>query len=169
MASTENLSNAVSGNYDNEFLCSLQSLLGISDVGHVTPPKTLHLPSIVDESFLNSLPNVVIHNLLNNESINYLMMNHTSIILSIFDVLLIIMLCLTNASEYAEHYSPNFDLIFKYGDDLRQDMLALQFIHMIDMIWKANGLNLNALCRWIVKHNQEEARLKSAIEPFTQS
>jgi phosphatidylinositol kinase/protein kinase (PI-3 family) len=26
--------------------------------------------------------------------------------------------------------------------DLRQDMLALQFIQMIDIIWKADGLDL---------------------------
>jgi phosphatidylinositol-4,5-bisphosphate 3-kinase len=70
----------------------------------------------------------------------------------------------TNGSEYAEHYFPTFDLIFKNGDgtkkikvnlpimimnsflffclDLRQDMLALQFIQMMDILWKTDGLDL---------------------------
>uniref|UniRef100_A0A8D0C3R8 Phosphatidylinositol 4,5-bisphosphate 3-kinase catalytic subunit delta isoform n=1 Tax=Salvator merianae TaxID=96440 RepID=A0A8D0C3R8_SALMN len=36
----------------------------------------------------------------------------------------------------------NMGLIFKNGDDLRQDMLTLQMIHLMDILWKKEGLDL---------------------------
>uniref|UniRef100_A0ACB8EEY3 Phosphatidylinositol 4,5-bisphosphate 3-kinase catalytic subunit delta isoform n=1 Tax=Sphaerodactylus townsendi TaxID=933632 RepID=A0ACB8EEY3_9SAUR len=36
----------------------------------------------------------------------------------------------------------NVGIIFKNGDDLRQDMLTLQMIHLMDILWKIEGLDL---------------------------
>lgn len=35
--------------------------------------------------------------------------------------------------------------IFKIGDDLRQDILTLQLLHIMDRLWKENGLNLHLI------------------------
>ncbi|EPY26748.1 phosphatidylinositol-4,5-bisphosphate 3-kinase [Strigomonas culicis] len=36
-------------------------------------------------------------------------------------------------------------VIFKSGDDLRQDLLTLQLLELMDTIWKANGLDLHII------------------------
>ena len=39
-------------------------------------------------------------------------------------------------------YGDEINLIFKNGDDLRQDMLTLQMIRIMDRLWKNEGLDL---------------------------
>ncbi|XP_012891283.1 PREDICTED: phosphatidylinositol 4,5-bisphosphate 3-kinase catalytic subunit delta isoform-like isoform X1 [Dipodomys ordii] len=39
-------------------------------------------------------------------------------------------------------YAGNMGIIFKNGDDLRQDMLTLQMIQLMDILWKKEGLDL---------------------------
>ena len=44
--------------------------------------------------------------------------------------------------ENADEGGDDIKLIFKDGDDLRQDMLTLQMIRIIDKLWKDQGLDL---------------------------
>lgn len=44
--------------------------------------------------------------------------------------------------ENGDSYGKNIYLLYKYGDDLRQDMLTLQMIRVMDKIWKDNGMDL---------------------------
>ena len=50
-------------------------------------------------------------------------------------------LCFINS----DHLGEDIKLMFKKGDDLRQDMLVLQIVNMMDHLWQSYGLDLNVL------------------------
>ena len=47
--------------------------------------------------------------------------------------------------ENSEEGAPNFVTLFKSGDDLRQDLLTLQLLRIMDTIWKSEGLDLKVI------------------------
>ena len=47
--------------------------------------------------------------------------------------------------ENSEEESPNFLTLFKAGDDLRQDLLTLQLLRIMDTIWKSEGMDLKVI------------------------
>ncbi|KAF8363248.1 hypothetical protein PRIPAC_90171 [Pristionchus pacificus] len=46
-----------------------------------------------------------------------------------------------NTAALASHFNPFFEILFKNGDDLRQDMLVLQMLEVMDSIWKKHKLD----------------------------
>ena len=47
--------------------------------------------------------------------------------------------------ENIEEGAPAFVTLFKSGDDLRQDLLTLQLLRIMDTIWKTEGLDLQVI------------------------
>ena len=50
---------------------------------------------------------------------------------------------ITCIPEVEHEDKSRFKLMFKYGDDLRQDILVLQMFKMMDKIWAENDLRID--------------------------
>lgn len=60
-------------------------------------------------------------------------------------------------------------LMFKKGDDLRQDMLTLQILRIMDNIWKENGLDLRMNVYSVLPTNQKEGLIEVVTDSSTQA
>ncbi|KAG9330249.1 hypothetical protein JZ751_026011 [Albula glossodonta] len=82
----------------------------------------------------------------------------------------------------ADPLGDEINVMFKVGEDLRQDMLALQMIRIMDRIWLQEGLDLRIveygvtgsfkdkpLAEWLRKYNPTEDEYEKASENFVYS
>lgn len=52
-----------------------------------------------------------------------------------------------NTRNFGDLTDANYNVIFKHGDDLRQDMLTLQMLKLMNTIWKNEGLDLKYIAK----------------------
>lgn len=60
-----------------------------------------------------------------------------------------------NPDPLSDIWFPNYQLMFKNGDDLRQDMLTVQLIRVMDTLWKDEGLDLRMSPYGVVSTGKE--------------
>jgi phosphatidylinositol-4,5-bisphosphate 3-kinase len=74
--------------------------------------------------------------------------------------------------ENADEYAPPIEIMFKSGDDLRQDMLTLQIITIMDRLWLDNKLDLHlkpysVLATGVNRHNEGVGMLELVLNSST--
>lgn len=60
-----------------------------------------------------------------------------------------------------------FPIIFKTGDDLRQDILSLQLIRVMDMIWLENGLDLRMKPYQVIATGDQSGIIEAVVKAET--
>lgn len=63
--------------------------------------------------------------------------------------------------------SPSYLVIFKAGDDLRQDLLTLQLLTIMDKIWKRHGLDLRMIPYGCVATGDQTGFIEVVVESDT--
>lgn len=69
-----------------------------------------------------------------------------------------------------KNYDPDGEeanVMFKCGDDLRQDMLTLQLIRIMDQLWQENGLNLQMNAYDCIATGDEVGMLEMVMKSAT--
>lgn len=69
--------------------------------------------------------------------------------------------------ENAEQGSDPITVIFKVGDDLRQDILTLQIFRLMDKIWKMEGYDLKMNCYGCVSCGDEVGMIEVVLNAAT--
>jgi phosphatidylinositol-4,5-bisphosphate 3-kinase len=67
----------------------------------------------------------------------------------------------------ADSNGPDKYVMFKSGDDLRQDMLTLQMIRLMDNLWKMEGLNLELSPYGCIATGDEEGMIEVVLNANT--
>lgn len=67
----------------------------------------------------------------------------------------------------ADPFGSNIEVIYKAGDDLRQDMLALQLIRLMDKIWVRAGLDLRLITYQVLATGEEQGMVEVVTESAT--
>jgi len=62
--------------------------------------------------------------------------------------------------ENSDSLGQPFSIIFKLGDDLRQDMLTLQILRIMDQFWKKDGLDLQMSVYGCISTGQAEGMIE---------
>ncbi|CAI8016319.1 Phosphatidylinositol 4-phosphate 3-kinase C2 domain-containing subunit alpha, partial [Geodia barretti] len=67
----------------------------------------------------------------------------------------------------SDPFGDNIDIIFKVGDDLRQDILVLQMIKLMEKIWLRAGLDLKMVTYDCVATGQDHGMLEVVTDSST--